>query len=266
MEYDHILIRFGEISTKGRNRKKFIDQLAYNIKTKLIDFSKLTIEKSRDRIFIKLNGEENIQEITYRIEKVFGIHSFSLAIKTDSELTEIKDGALTALKDLEYIGKTFKISAKRADKQFPLDTNELNHAVGSHILTNTEGLRVDVHNPEINVRVEVRHEATYITCKDIRGAGGLPVGSSGKAMLMLSGGIDSPVAGYLAMKKGLHIEAVHFFSPPFTNERSKQKVIDLTKKLTQYGSKIRLHIVPFTDIQQTIQRQVPENYTLISTR
>lgn len=266
MEYDHILIRFGEISTKGRNRKKFIAQLAYNIKTKLIDFSKLTIEKSRDRIFIKLNGEENIQEITYRIEKVFGIHSFSLAIKTDSELTEIKDGALTALKDLEYIGKTFKISAKRADKQFPLDTNELNHAVGSHILTNTEGLRVDVHNPEINVRVEVRHEATYITCKDIRGAGGLPVGSSGKAMLMLSGGIDSPVAGYLAMKKGLHIEAVHFFSPPFTNERSKQKVIDLTKKLTQYGSKIRLHIVPFTDIQQTIQRQVPENYTLISTR
>ena len=266
MEYDHILIRFGEISTKGRNRKKFIDQLAYNIKTKLIDFSKLTIEKSRDRIFIKLNGEENIQEITDRIEKIFGIHSFSLAIKTDSELTEIKDGALTALKDLEYIGKTFKISAKRADKQFPLDTNELNHAVGSHILTNTEGLRVDVHNPEINVRVEVRHEATYITCKDIRGAGGLPVGSSGKAMLMLSGGIDSPVAGYLAMKKGLHIEAVHFFSPPFTNERSKQKVIDLTKKLTQYGSKIRLHIVPFTDIQQTIQRQVPENYTLISTR
>lgn len=266
MKYDHILIRYGEISTKGRNRKKFIDQLSYNIKIKLADFPKLTIEKTRDRIYIKLNGEENIADITQLLKMVFGIQSFSIAMKIESELSSIKQAALAAIEDVGYRGKTFKVSVKRVFKQFPLDTNELNYAIGSHVLTNTEDLKVDVRNPDINVRVEVREEATYITCKDIYGAGGLPVGTSGKAMLMLSGGIDSPVAGYLAMKRGLHIEAVHFFSPPYTNERSKQKVIDLSRKLAQYGGNIRLYIVPFTDIQQTIQGQVPENYTLISTR
>ncbi len=266
MKYDHILIRYGEISTKGRNRKKFIDQLSYNIKLKLADFPKLTIEKTRDRIYIKLNGEENIADITELLKMVFGIQSFSIAMKIESELSSIKQAALAAIEDVGYRGKTFKVSVKRVFKQFPLDTNELNYAIGSHVLTNTEDLKVDVRNPDINVRVEVREEATYITCKDIYGAGGLPVGTSGKAMLMLSGGIDSPVAGYLAMKRGLHIEAVHFFSPPYTNERSKQKVIDLSRKLAQYGGNIRLYIVPFTDIQQTIQGQVPENYTLISTR
>lgn len=266
MEYDHILIRYGEISTKGRNRKKFIDQLSYNIKMKLTSFPKLTIEKTRDRIYIKLNGEGNLTEITDRLKMVFGIHSFSIAMKIESELSAIKEAALAAIEDVGYQGKTFKVSAKRVFKQFPLDTNELNYAIGSHVLTNTEDLKVDVRNPDINLRVEVREEATYITCNDIYGAGGLPVGTSGKAMLMLSGGIDSPVAGYLAMKRGLHIEAVHFFSPPFTNERSKQKVVDLSRKLAQYGGKVRLYIVPFTNIQQTIQGQVPENYTLISTR
>lgn len=266
MKYDHILIRYGEISTKGRNRKKFIDQLTYNIKIKLTDFSKLTFEKTRDRIYIRLNGEENVADITQLLKMIFGIHSFSIAMKVESDLPLIKQAALTAIEDVGYQGKTFKVTAKRAFKQFPLDTNELNYAIGSHVLTNTEDLKVDVRNPDINLRVEVREEATYITCKDIYGAGGLPVGTSGKAMLMLSGGIDSPVAGYLAMKRGLHIEAVHFFSPPYTNERSKQKVIDLSRKLAQYGGNIRLYIVPFTDIQQTIQRQVPENYTLISTR
>ncbi|QOR65847.1 tRNA 4-thiouridine(8) synthase ThiI [Cytobacillus suaedae] len=266
MKYDHILIRYGEISTKGRNRKKFIDQLSYNIRLKLADFPKLTIEKTRDRIYIRLNGEENVADITQLLKMVFGIQSFSIAMKIESELSSIKQAALAAVEDVGYRGKTFKVSVKRVFKQFPLDTNELNYAIGSHVLINTEDLKVDVRNPDINIRVEVREEATYITCKDIYGAGGLPVGTSGKAMLMLSGGIDSPVAGYLAMKRGLHIEAVHFFSPPYTNERSKQKVIDLSRKLAQFGGNIRLYIVPFTDIQQTIQGQVPENYTLISTR
>ncbi|WP_078545081.1 tRNA uracil 4-sulfurtransferase ThiI [Litchfieldia alkalitelluris] len=265
MQYDRILIRFGEISTKGRNRKKFIEKLKRNIDFKLADFKDIMIETTRDRIYIVLNGEDS-EEISNRLQTIFGIHSFSLAVKTSSAIEEIKAAALFAFKELDYVGKTFKVTAKRVDKLFPFDTNEINYQVGSHILTNVADLKVDVHHPMINVRVEVRSDATYITCKDIYGPGGLPVGTSGKSMLMLSGGLDSPVAGYFAMKRGLEIEAVHFYSPPYTNERSKQKVLDLTEVLTKFGPDIKLHIVPFTEIQEVIQKQVPENYSLISTR
>ncbi|NLP51992.1 tRNA uracil 4-sulfurtransferase ThiI [Bacillus sp. RO1] len=265
MNYDHILIRFGELSTKGRNRKQFVQRLSFNILEKIKDFPNVTIEKSRDRMFIKLNGEPH-EQILDRLQSIFGIHSFSLAVKTKTELEEIKKGALFALEALPYKGKTFKVTAKRAYKNFELDTNELNHAIGSHLLRNTEDLTVNVKQPDINVRVEVREEATYITCKDISGAGGLPVGTSGTGVLMLSGGIDSPVAGYLAMKRGIRLEVVHFFSPPYTSERAKQKVVELTERLTDFGHSINLHIVPFTDIQVAIQKQVPENYTMTSTR
>jgi thiamine biosynthesis protein ThiI len=265
MNYDHILIRFGELSTKGRNRKQFVQRLSYNILEKIKDFPEISIEKSRDRMFIKLNGEPH-EPIIDRLQSIFGIHSFSLAVKTKTEIESMKDGALFALKALPYKGKTFKVTAKRAYKNFELDTNELNNAIGSHLLRNTEDLTVNVKQPDINVRVEVREEATYVTCKDIMGAGGLPVGTSGTGVLMLSGGIDSPVAGYLAMKRGIRLEVVHFFSPPYTSERAKQKVVELTERLTDFGHSINLHIVPFTDIQVAIQKQVPENYTMTSTR
>ncbi|WP_449537260.1 tRNA uracil 4-sulfurtransferase ThiI [Ferdinandcohnia sp. Marseille-Q9671] len=265
MEYDHILIRFGEITTKGRNRSLFINKLSKNIQVKLTEYEKLTFEKTRDRIYIKLNGEphEGIVEV---LKNIIGIQSFSLALKTESELNEIKDGVLAAFKQLDYSDRSFKISTKRSDKSFPLDTNQLNHELGSHILKNIDSIHVNVHTPDIDIRVEVRKEATYITFKDVAGLGGLPVGTSGKAMLMLSGGLDSPVAGFLSMKRGLTIEAVHFHSPPYTSERARQKVIDLAKQLTQFSGMIKLHIVPFTEIQQVIQRQIPENYSLISTR
>lgn len=265
MQYDHILIRFGEISTKGKNRKRFIDKLNRNIKHKLSTYKEIELEKTRDRIFIKLNGAPH-EEISDKLKHIFGIASFSLALKTETELESIKEGALFALHELDYKNKTFKVSVKRPYKQFELDTIELNHEIGGHLLRNTPDLKVDVRNPEITVQVEVRAEATYITCKHIYGPGGLPVGTSGKAMLMLSGGLDSPVAGYLSMKRGLNIEAVHFYSPPYTNERSKQKVIDLAKTLMKFGSDVKLHIVPFTEIQEVIQKQVPDNYSLISTR
>lgn len=265
MEYDHILIRFGEITTKGRNRNHFINKLTNNIKRKLTDYKGLTFEKTRDRIYIKLNGEphEGIVEV---LKNIIGIQSFSLALKVESEIEKIKDGVLAAIKQLDHQGKTFKISARRSDKSFSLDSNQLNYELGSHILKNTQEIYVNVHTPDINIRVEVRKEATYITFKDEKGVGGLPVGSSGKAMLMLSGGLDSPVAGYLSMKRGLTIEAVHFHSPPYTSDRARQKVIDLAQQLTEFSGTVKLHIVPFTDIQITIQRQIPENYTLISTR
>ncbi|MBM7701201.1 tRNA uracil 4-sulfurtransferase ThiI [Metabacillus iocasae] len=265
MIYNHILIRYGEISTKGQNRKKFVEQLKRNIAQALEAFSNAKIKFTRDRMYVHLNGE-NHEPIVEELQKVFGIQSFSLALKAENDIEQIKEFALQAAQEFDQPNTTFKVSARRADKQFPLDTHELNYEIGSHILRNTENLKVDVRNPDVNVRVEVRKEATYITCFDYPGAGGLPVGASGKAMLMLSGGIDSPVAGFLAMKRGLEIEAVHFYSPPFTSERSKQKVIDLAQKLTAYSGKVRLHVVPFTAVQQAIQKQIPENYTMTSTR
>ncbi len=265
MKYDRILIRYGEMTTKGRNRNRFVLRLKRNIEKKLKAFSNIKIEYMRDRMYILLNGEPH-EDIIEQLKTVFGIHSFSLAMKCENDIEQIKATALAAVQQLPYEGKTFKVSAKRVDKQFPFGSNELNYEIGSYILRNTEGLTVNVHEPDINVRVEVRKDGTDVTCYDIPGAGGLPVGTSGKAMLMLSGGIDSPVAGYLAMKRGLEIEAVHFFSPPFTSERAKQKVIDLVKKLTKFGGRIKLHIVPFTEIQQTIHKQVPDGYSLISSR
>ncbi|WP_163150709.1 tRNA uracil 4-sulfurtransferase ThiI [Anoxybacillus sp. MB8] len=265
MTYDHIVIRYGEMSTKGKNRLQFVRCLKRNIAKKLKHFPNLQIESSRDRMYVRLHHTPP-QPVIEKLQEVFGIQSLSLALKTESDLEKIKEATLYFVKQFPHEGKTFKISARRADKQFPITTNELNYELGSYVLKNTTGLTVDVHHPDIDVRVEVRKEGTYITAYDVPGAGGLPVGTSGKAMLMLSGGIDSPVAGYLAMKRGLQIEAVHFFSPPFTSERAKQKVIDLAQRLTEFGGTIRLHIVPFTELQQAIYKQVPENYSLISTR
>ncbi|MBS4215354.1 tRNA uracil 4-sulfurtransferase ThiI [Neobacillus rhizophilus] len=266
MNYDRILIRYGEISTKGRNRNKFVDKLRKSVRIALTPFPNIKIEASRDRMYVLLNGENGI-EIIKKLKNIFGIQSFSPAIKVEREMESIKEASLTLVKSLYLEGQTFKVTAKRSDKTFDLNTDEINNAIGGHLLTNIAGIKVDVRNPDINLRVEVRKEAVYLSCETIKGAGGLPSESSGKAMLMLSGGIDSPVAGYMAMKRGLEIEAVHFFSPPFTSERAKEKVIDLSKKLAEMaGGSIKLHIVPFTDVQQAIREQVPENYTMTSTR
>jgi tRNA uracil 4-sulfurtransferase len=265
MNYDRIVIRYGEISTKGRNRNLFIDKLRRSIKPLLRNTPKAKIESGRDRMFILLNGE-NGDEIIEGLKGIFGIQSFSPAVKVEKDLDKMKEAALKLFKWNYSEGKSFKITGKRSDKTFPLTSEDINQEFGAYILQNIEGLKVDVKSPDINLLVEVRPEAVYLSCETISGAGGLPVGSSGRAMLMLSGGIDSPVAGYLAMKRGLEVEAVHFFSPPFTSERSKQKVIDLAEKLAKVGGYINLHIVPFTEIQQLIGKQIPENYSMTSTR
>ncbi|MFJ7727234.1 tRNA uracil 4-sulfurtransferase ThiI [Neobacillus sp. NPDC097160] len=265
MKYDRILIRYGEISTKGRNRNKFIDKLRKSVRLALAPFPNIKVESSRDRMYVLLNGEDGI-DIIEKLKNIFGIQSFSPAIKVDRNVEALKQASFELVNSLFKEGQTFKITPKRSDKTFELNTEGINHTIGGHLLENIPGLKVDVRTPDINLRIEVRKEAIYLSCETIQGAGGLPVGSSGKAMLMLSGGIDSPVAGYLAMKRGLEIEAVHFFSPPFTSERSKEKVIDLSKKLAEIYGSIKLHIVPFTDIQQTIREQIPENYSMTTTR
>jgi thiamine biosynthesis protein ThiI len=266
MNYDRILIRYGEISTKGRNRNKFVDKLRKSVRIALHPFPNIKIEASRDRMYVLLNGENGI-EIIKRLKNIFGIQSFSPAIKVERDVEALKHASLEMVQSLYKEGQSFKVTAKRSDKTFELNTDQINNTVGGYLLSNIPGLTVDVRNPDINLRVEVRKEAIYLSCETIKGAGGLPLGSSGKAMLMLSGGIDSPVAGYMAMKRGLEIEAVHFFSPPFTSERSKEKVIDLARKLAEITNvSMTLHIVPFTDVQQAIREQVPENYTMTSTR
>ncbi|MGP7818433.1 tRNA uracil 4-sulfurtransferase ThiI [Niallia sp. 01092] len=265
MMYDRILIRYGELSTKGRNRKIFVDKLRKTIEKALISFPLAKVEAKRERMYVILNGE-NPEEITTVLKNIFGIQSFSPAIKLERDIDTIKEVALQLVSSLYKEGNTFKISARRADKSFSLDTGEINYLFGSHLLKNIPGLKVDVKNPTINVQIEVRSEAVYLSCENIAGAGGLPAGTSGKAMLMLSGGLDSPVAGYLSMKRGLELEGVHFFSPPFTSERAKQKVIDLSSKLANINGHFVLHIVPFTEIQQLIHKQIPENYTMTATR
>ncbi|MEK5103864.1 tRNA uracil 4-sulfurtransferase ThiI [Cytobacillus sp. FSL M8-0252] len=265
MKYDRILIRYGEISTKGRNRKNFIDKLRKSVKRVLHDFPEIKVEGQRDRMFVLLNDQPH-EEIIERLKGVFGIQSFSPVLKVEKDLDTMKEKALQLIQKVYQEGDTFKITAKRADKSFALDTFGINQAFGAHILTNMPSISVDVKKPSINLVIEMRKEASYISCENIKGAVGLPAGSSGKGMLMLSGGIDSPVAGYLSMKRGIEVEAVHFYSPPFTSERSKQKVIDLAEKLSRINGGVALHIVPFTEIQQLIQKQIPDNYTMTTTR
>ena len=261
MKYDHILIRYGELALKGKNRSFFEQTLLENIRLSLKEFPKIKIKRTYGIIVIELNNEP-VELIKQKLQKIFGVYSFSLALKTENNVESIQQGALTALKDHEKPIRTFKVNARRAYKDFPTDSQTLNHLVGGYVLKNTENIKVDVHNPDLEIKVEVRESATYITCGKNLGPGGLPVGTSGRVMLMLSGGIDSPVAGYLTMKRGVRLEAIHFHSPPFTNERAKQKVKDLVKILAEYGGLIRLHLVPFTEIQKLIKDEIVTNYQM----
>ncbi|MFS0751169.1 tRNA uracil 4-sulfurtransferase ThiI [Oceanobacillus sp. 1P07AA] len=260
MNYDHILIRYGEMALKGKNIKQFIIKLQENIQQKIKHFEGVKVKRTQGRMFVLLNGNDP-EPIIEKLKNVFGIHSISLAIQVENSEEEIKEGALYALKKEEN-AKTFKVTVKRISKDFPIPSQQMNQILGGHLLTNTDGITVNVHEPDVEVRVEIRKEATYITSGAIRCRGGLPVGTSGKSLLLLSGGIDSPVAGFLAMKRGVQIEAIHFHSPPFTSERAKQKVLDLTQTLTKYGKSIKVHIVPFTKLQQEIFREMPNDYAM----
>ena len=265
MNYDQILIRYGELSTKGKNRRNFVDKLRRNVKRSLKPFKEVEILTTRDRMYIELNGVD-YQAVAQRIRTIFGIQSFSPVMKVEKDIDMMKEAALQYVHALEREIHTFKVTTKRADKLFPMDTNEVNHAIGGHVLWHNPNLKVDVKKPDLNLLVEIRKEAVYLTGEVILGAGGLPRNTAGKAMLMLSGGIDSPVAGFMAMKRGIEVECIHFASPPFTSERSKQKVLDLAEVLSKTSGFMTVHVVPFTEIQKKIQQQIPENYTMTTTR
>jgi len=257
--YDHIMIRFGELSTKGKNKKDFIRTLAENVKNALKDWPELSFETRYDHIYVGLNGLD-YQPVIERLQDVSGIHALSLVYRCDKDVEAMKESALRLINEEE--GRTFKVKVKRGDKTYPLISDEITRIVASHILRNTQHLKVDVHNPDILLSIEVRQEAAYIFCKTFLGAGGYPLGVGGKTMHMLSGGIDSPVAAYLMMKRGVSIECIHFASPPYTQMGVIYKLEDLLKVLTRYQPRIRLHIVPFTKIQEAIYDNAPESYCI----
>lgn len=258
---DILLIKYGELALKGDNRSFFENKLIKNIKHALADFQKIKVEKTHGRIYIECEGD--IEEVIERLKKVFGIVGITKAKKTDLNLNEIFKAAVELMKGHE--GKTFKVETKRPNKSFPYNSMEISSRVGASVLKNIKNLKVDVHNPDVLLNVEIR-EMAFVYAGVIEGIGGLPLGTNGKATVLLSGGIDSPVAAWMMMKRGVEVEAVYFHSPPYTSERAKDKVIDLCKVLSQYGQKIKLHVVHFTELQLEIYEKCPPKFTTIIMR
>lgn len=252
-----IMIKYGELTTKKGNRKTFINVLNNNILKTLKDYS-ITIKKDRVRMYIDTE-EKDFDEIILKLKKVFGLHSIVICHMVNTNIEEIGQKVLEILKDQNY--KTFKINTKRADKKFEIPSMEFNNKMGALVLKNTT-MKVDVHNPDVIINIEIRHEGTFIYTNEIKGIGGYPVGIQGKGLLMLSGGIDSPVAGYLSLKRGVDLECLYFESPPHTSEEAKNKVLKLASIINQYSGNIKVHIIPFTKIQEEIYKNIPDNYVI----
>lgn len=265
MIYDHILVRYGELTLKGGNRKTFVSQLRSNVKRALMPLKGYEVKANRDRMYIQLEPEADIEEMMARISKVFGVHSISPVLKIEKSMDAVYEHARLFAQNYET-GDSFKIEVKRSDKNFEYETFAIQRMVGGEVLKSNPSLHVDVRQPDHEIKVEVRLDAIYMYDRIIPAIGGLPVGTGGKTLLMLSGGIDSPVAGMEVMRRGVTIEAIHFHSPPFTSEKAKEKVIELTRIMAERVGSIRLHIVPFTEVQKQIHKVVHERYTMTSTR
>ena len=262
-----VLVKYGEIILKGLNRPVFENILLKNIRNALKSLGEIEVTRAQAAIYIDPPESVDIDDVIERLKKVFGILSITRAGVVEKDIEAIKRAAVEYCGDDVTEGVTFKVEAKRADKKFPIKSPEICREVGGYMLQNLAGVKVDVNNPSNTVMVEIRDFAAYVYCKKIAGQGGLPIGTGGRAMLLLSGGIDSPVAGYMMAKRGVELEAINFFSYPYTSERAKEKVISLASILSGYASKIRLHIVPFTEIQLAIRDNCPEEHlTLIMRR
>ncbi|RMC41326.1 tRNA 4-thiouridine(8) synthase ThiI [Lactobacillus sp. ESL0233] len=261
MKYTEIMVRYGELSTKGKNRKDFIGRLAGNVTRVLRDFPQIELHPRHDRMHIVLN-DAPFAEIDQRLKKVFGIQTYSPTIKVEKTLTKIEETALALMKETYQEGMTFKVNTKRSDHNFTYDTNELNQLVGDYLFKNMSNLKVEMKHPDLVLRLEVRQDAVYISNQLLHGAGGMPVGTGGRAVMMLSGGIDSPVASYLALKRGVDIDMVHFYSPPYTTEKALNKAKELTGILANYAGRINFIAVPFAEIQETIKEKLPEGYLM----
>lgn len=262
--YNHIMIRYGEIALKGKNQKDFLNRLVHNIKEQIktdLDFNP-TIEREMGRLYLLLDGRAP-EDFFDSLNHVFGITSYSPARKTTLELEDIKATALeelrSAMQSLALPVCKFRVTVKRAEKRFPIASPEMQQIIAAHMLKNSSGLKADLHQYDIDLLLEIRPEGTYIYTRSYEGLRGLPVGSSGRGVVLLSGGIDSPVAGWLAMKRGVTIEAVHFHSYPYTSEQAKEKVLELAKRMAKYSNRVVVHMVPFTKIQEEIAHYCHDN-------
>ncbi len=263
-----ILIKNGELALKGLNRCNFEDTLIKNMKRRLKPLGNVKIYKSQSTIYVEPEDDDyNFEEALDRVSKIFGIAGFSRAGVCEKNIEDILSHSVSYLKTVMQSVKTFKVETKRADKHFPLTSPQISAEVGAALLSAYPHLRVNVHSPDAVVNIEIRDYAAYIRCEQIKGAGGLPVGTAGKASILISGGIDSPVAAWTMAKRGVILDAIHFASPPYTSPRAELKVRTLLKKVAAYSGTINLAVVPFTEIQDEIGKNCPEDYfTLIMRR
>lgn len=261
--YNVVLIRYGEIVLKGNNRSKFEKKLVDNIKYALRE-EDVKITFSQARLYVEPRDPLDLDRIVNKLKKVFGIVSLSLAVKIESDWEKIKETAVKLMEE-ENMGKTFKVEARRGDKSFPLQSMEIAKEVGGYVLSKVKGLKVDVSNPDTLLSIEVR-ESTYIYLNKIPALGGMPVGTNGKGLLLVSGGIDSPVAGFMLARRGVEIDALHFFSPPYTGVKAREKVIELCKIVSQYSGKINLYIANFTEPQLAIRDNCPPEQMVLLMR
>ena len=262
-----ILLKEGELALKGLNRVNFEDKLIKNIKFRFRDLGKFTFTRSQSALAIEAESEDvDFEEAVARLKKVFGIVAFSRAAIAEKDIESIKATAKEYLHEQIMAAKTFKVEAKRSDKKFSMTSPEISREVGAHILRNYPHIKVDVHNPDLKITVEIRERA-YVRGNQIKGIGGMPVGSAGKAAVLMSGGIDSPVAAYMMAKRGVQLTAIHFAAPPYTSMKAEMKVRDLVKKVSEYAGRIYFAVVPFTEIQEKIKDECPEDlFTLIMRR
>ncbi|MBR0444794.1 MAG: tRNA 4-thiouridine(8) synthase ThiI [Clostridia bacterium] len=267
---EHVLIvRYSEIHLKGMNRPYFEKALVNRIRDAIPD-PDIAVEREQGRIFVNGLSDENAFGYAERLCKVFGIHSVSPAVSVEKDWNAVVSGSKQLLD--RYLATlpgnmhTFKVFARRADKRFPYNSEMICRELGHELLEAFPSLQVDVHHPEIMFGVEIRKNRAYLYCQELEAAGGMPVGTNGRAMLLLSGGIDSPVAGYMIAKRGVCLDAVHFYSYPYTSERAREKVIDLARQISEYSGSMTLHLVTFTDIQLSIYDNCPKAETTVIMR
>lgn len=262
-----ILIKNGELALKGLNRNSFEDILIKNIKKRISDLGAFEYTKSQSTIMVDpLDDDIDLDDAVDRISKVFGIAALSRACVCEKDFEDIKSKSAEYLAEQLEEASTFKVEAKRSDKKFPMNSPELCRELGGFLLSKFHHLKVDVHNPDVIVTVEVREKYAFVRGNNIKGAGGMPTGTSGRAAVLISGGIDSPVAAYMMAKRGIELCSIHFASPPYTSELAEMKVMELLKKVAQYSGVITTFVVPFTEIQEAIRDYCPEEYFTIIMR
>lgn len=262
-----ILIKLGEMVLKGLNRKTFEAALLKTIRRRLEKLGGFDIKAAQSTVYVIPREGADLDAAAEKVSKIFGIAAFSRACAVEKEMPAILEAAGEYLKYELLAAKSFKVESKRADKSFPLQSPEISAEMGQYLLDKFPNLHVDVHNPDITVRVEIRDFGAYVHGQPIRGAGGIPVGTGGNAAILISGGIDSPVAAWMMAKRGLELTAIHFASPPYTSERAEQKVADLLSKVSEYSGRMKMYTVPFARVQEEIMAKCPEElFTIIMRR